>query len=296
MEMAEMFTRFSDEETSIPSYTYGDSKTLATNTSSGMSMQLSSAQIPIKSVIKNLEDGVINPLITSLFDWLMQWSDDNSIKGDMQIRVLGTSELVAKEVKAQSLLQFANVTANPIDMKMVDRRYLLEQIAKSMELDVAKAVPERMPEMPPSDAPQETMLDQARAQLAQIQAEHEKVKMDLTIANTASTNVKTEFSAMQTGGMVLAQPGVVAVGDQLMQSAGFKDHTGFPSAEAPQGIPQQLPPTDVPQNTSPQFPANPAAPDMKSVPQNNVPKIPLTPDQGVQRGIETMKNEQAKIN
>jgi hypothetical protein len=311
MEMAQMFKNFSDDETAIPAYSYGNDGSLATKTSSGLSMQLGAASVPIKAVIKNLEDGLIKPVVESMFDWLMQWSERTDIQGDMTIRVLGSSELVAKEVKSQALMQFLNITQNELDLKFVDRKYLLSQVAKSLEIDVLKALPSRLPTEQSPQPQQPDPVDVARAALFQIQAEHEKVKMDLTVANTASTNIKTEFSAMQTAATVVAQPQIVAVGDELMKSAGFKDANEYPStsvsgAEQPQGIPSVgtlgpvAPPAasapEVPQNTSPQFPANPPAPEASSPPPNNVPKEPLSPEQNVNRGIETARLEKMGVN
>ncbi len=139
----DLFRRFTDEETNMPSYTHGQSVPGLNKTASGMSMLMSAANVAVKGIIKNIDDYLIEPIIQSLYDWNMQWSDDGSLKGDMQITARGSTTLVAKEIQSQRLLQFAQMTANPMDAQLTDRQYLLRTIAESMDIDANKAVPER---------------------------------------------------------------------------------------------------------------------------------------------------------
>jgi hypothetical protein len=285
MQMSEMFKGYADDETALPAYTYGDQSQEINKTAQGLSMQMSAASLPIKSVIKNLEDFCIRPFITSLFDWLMQWSDREEIKGDMQVSVLGTSALMAKESRSQQLMQFLNITANPIDTQYVDRKYLLTQIAKSLEIDTKKAVPEQMPEQ---GAPQQdSALDQARAALIQVQTEKEKALIDKTVAETAQVNVATQFSSTQAAQQLLLNPAVVNTADQLLGSAGYVDKNGQPLADTTS---QPQPIIDnVPQNTSPQFPPLPQAPE-QALPE--APQAMMQPGMdSAMAGIETTDNE-----
>jgi hypothetical protein len=287
MQMAEMFKGYADDETAIPAYTYGDQSQEINKTAQGLSMQMSAASLPIKSVVKNLEDFCIRPFITSLFDWLMQWSDREEIKGDMQVSVLGTSALMAKETRSQQLMQFLNITANPIDTQYVDRKYLLTQIAKSLEIDTKKAVPEQMPEQ--GAPPQDSALDQARATLIQVQTEKEKALIDKAVAETAQVNVATQFSATQAAQQLLLNPAVVNTADQLLGSAGYVDKNGQPLADTPV---QQPVIDNVPQNTSPQFPPLPQSPE-QALPE--APQTMMQPGMdSAMAGIETTDNENIK--
>jgi hypothetical protein len=286
MQMAEMFKGYADDETALPAYTYGDSSNEINATAKGMSMQMSAAALPIKAVVKNLEDGLIRPLITSLFDWNMQWSDDENIKGDMEVSVLGTSALMAKEIKSQQLMQFMNLTANELDNQYVDRKYLLTQIAKSLEIDTEKAVPDQPEEAQAPEQPQISPVDMAKAQLLQMQAMKEKANVDKIIADTANKNVQTQFSATQAATQILSAPAILPTADELLLSAGYKDANGAPVANTPA---QQNIDTGVPQNTSPQFPPipqeiNPPQPDTIQPEQ-------MMPMQSPNIGIETAENE-----
>lgn len=287
MQMAEMFKNFADDETALPAYTYGD-KSSANQTSSGLSMQLGVAAIPIKAVVKNLEDFCVEPVITSVFDWEMQWNDREDIKGDMQVQVLGTSALLAKEVKSQALMQFLNITQNPIDSQYVDRKYLIAQVAKSLEIDIAKALPNKMPEQPPQEPPKETMLDQAKAQLVTAQTKKEGALIDKVIAETAGAKIAATFSATQAAAQILANPALIDTADSLLKSAGFVDADQFPIAPMP-GQAQQID-TGVPENTSPNFPPTvPQPEESRPTPPNNVPNEMKMASPGA--GIETAGNE-----
>jgi hypothetical protein len=297
MQMAEMFKGYADDETALPAYTYGDNSNEINSTAKGMSMQMSAASLPVKAVVKNLEDGLIRPLITSLFDWNMQWSDKEDIKGDMEVQVLGTSALMAKEVKSQQLMQFLNLTANELDNQYVDRKYLLTQIAKSLEIDTDKAVPDQMPEqaIPQQEQPQISPVDQAKAELLIAQKELAKANIDKIIAETANKNIDSQFSAIQAGAQVLSLPEVISVSDSLMKSAGYKDHDGYPLVE--QAVQQRsVNPglvshdMNIEQNTHPLFPANPqdaklAEHDMMQTPTEVQPNSPMV-------GQHTMQHEQ----
>lgn len=260
IQMGEMFKSYIDDETALPAYTYGDQGNEINKTARGLSMQMNAAALPIKSVVKNLEDGLIHPLITSWFDWNMQWSDREDIKGDMQIDVLGTSALIAKEQKTQQLIQFLSLTANPLDSMKVDRIYLLKEAAKAMEIDPEKAIPDKMPEGSQPPAPPPNPVDIAKAD--QIAAQTEKLK-----AETVEQKITSEFSAIQAAEQIVINPGIVTVADSLLASAGYVDVNGSPLAVAPQQ-PQQVI-DNIPQNTSPNFPVN-----------------PQSPAQGVNNGIE----------
>ncbi len=148
--MMETFRRFADETTSLPSYTHGMQSNSMNATATGMSMLLGQANIAIKSVIKNLDDYLIEPMVELLYEWNMEWSDDESIKGDMRIRARGSTALIQKEVQSQRLLQFLSLVNNPMDMQgdgkyRVDRGQLLRQIAKSMDVDSEKVIVEVEP-------------------------------------------------------------------------------------------------------------------------------------------------------
>ena len=137
----EMFRRFADEETSLPSYTHGEAGQGLNKTASGMSMLMGAANVAIKSVVKNFDDYLTKPLIQSLFDFCMKWSENETAKsGDVKITARGSTALISKELQSQRLMQFSQMTANPIDMPLTNRRFLLKSIAESLDINADKAL------------------------------------------------------------------------------------------------------------------------------------------------------------
>jgi len=90
-----------------------------------------------------------------------------------------------------------------------------------------------------------------------------------TEAETVNAGVTGMFSATQAANQIATVPAVAPLADALLRSAGFVDRDAAPIVpNAPEGMPT-LP--GMPQNTSPNFPA-----------------VPATPDVGVNAGIESM--------
>lgn len=138
--LIDMMRRFADEETSLPSYTHGQQGQGLNRTAAGMSMLFSAANTVLKSVVKNIDDFLTAPLLTSYYNFIMQFGYDESVKGDMQVNARGSSALIAKEIRSQRLMQFLQMTTNQVDMNLVDRRELLSQIAGSLDLEADKVL------------------------------------------------------------------------------------------------------------------------------------------------------------
>lgn len=137
MEMAEYFRALGDEITTIPRYLQGDTSSLsgAGRTSGGLSMMLGSATVPIKDQIKCIDLNITRKLIKSMYDWFMQFSSKQDIKGDFEVIAKGTSSLIAKEVRLQNLLNFLTITNNPVDISMTNRDIVLKDIVAALDLD-----------------------------------------------------------------------------------------------------------------------------------------------------------------
>lgn len=93
---------------------------------------------------------------------------------------------------------------------------------------------------------------QAKAKLLEAQARK-------TDAETTATNVEAQFSGMQAAQVIATVPQAAPLADALLRSAGYIDHDAAPIVPAAQGM--AAPPADIPQNTSPMFPARPESAD-----------------------------------
>ena len=137
LQMFDKFRQLADEATGIPSYSHGATGVQSTTrTASGMSMLMGAAALSIKTVIKNIDDYLLKPLGQSLFYWNMQFNDDAPhIQGDLEIKALGTSSLMQKEVRSQRLMTFMQTASTPALAPFVRWHTCLTEIAKSLDID-----------------------------------------------------------------------------------------------------------------------------------------------------------------
>lgn len=136
MNVFDRFRQLADEATGIPSYSHGQTGvTSTTRTSSGLSMLMGAADRNIKGVIKNIDDFILQPLGEGMFHWNMQFNEDDSIRGDLCVKARGTSGLMAKEIKSQRLMQFLQITANPMLAPFVKFEHIVQEIAQNLDLD-----------------------------------------------------------------------------------------------------------------------------------------------------------------
>lgn len=133
--------QLADEATGIPSYSHGQGGVQGIGrTASGMSMLMGAAAQNIKAVVRNIDDYLLTPLGKALFAFNMQFNFDKNLKGDLEVVARGTESLMRNEIRSQKLLQFLQLTANPMDAPFSKRDYLLRELAASLDLDPDKAV------------------------------------------------------------------------------------------------------------------------------------------------------------
>lgn len=129
--------QLSDEATGMPSYSHGQSGiTGVGRTASGMSMLMGAAALNIKAVVKNIDDYLLSPLGTALFNFNMQFNfHEKFTQGDLKVVALGTSSLMRNEVRAQKLMQFQQINLNPLAAPYLKMGYLLREQAAALDLD-----------------------------------------------------------------------------------------------------------------------------------------------------------------
>jgi hypothetical protein len=145
MGVLQYFQKVSDEVTGVPNYVYGSSNVAgAGRTASGLSMLMENAAKGIKQSILSL-DKAMSEMLTRLYDHLMIYDDDKSIKGDMQVVASGVVGTLLKETMQARRNEFMQMTANPFDMQIIGpagRAELLRQSAEGLNIDVNKIVPD----------------------------------------------------------------------------------------------------------------------------------------------------------
>lgn len=293
--MADRFENNADEVTAIPRYLTGENMASgAAGTASGMSMLMGAANIVIKDLITSYDEGITRPFLTGLYRWNMQFHKDGSIKGDFDVKARGTASLIAKEVRARQLNEFAQLTNNPLDAPYIKRDNLNRQRAEALEMsDVVKTQDEVTQEQNSQMAQvqQQLQLQTAQLQVAELakkvevltaQAAKAMAEVDAIKAKAVSTKVEAVYAALQAGGTATQSPFIAPAGDEILRSSGWSDATPDPTIaqlnSAPvQGDMQPMPPQQ-------------AEPMQSGMPPEPMPETGMD---GRRAGIETQGIEQA---
>tara|TARA_A100000164_G_scaffold356348_1_gene365870 strand:- start:488 stop:1717 length:1230 start_codon:yes stop_codon:yes gene_type:complete len=139
LQMFDKSRQLADEATGMPSFAHGMTGVQGVGrTASGMSMLMGAAAQAIKSVVRNIDDYLLNPLGKALFSFNMQFNFDPDLKGDLHVIARGTESLMRNEIRSQRLLQFMQMSANPTMAPFVKYDYILRELAASMDLDESK--------------------------------------------------------------------------------------------------------------------------------------------------------------
>ena len=129
--------QLADEETGIPSVMHGQTGVSGTGrTSSGLSMLLSGANLSIKTVMKNIDDFLLKPLGEAMFQWNMQFDNENQdVVGDLEIKPKGVSSIMQKEVRSQRLTTLLQTVANPMLAPFIKIPNLIRELAIAQDID-----------------------------------------------------------------------------------------------------------------------------------------------------------------
>lgn len=137
MQMFSQFRQMTDEATGIQSILHGQTGVSGTGrTSSGLAMLMDSASMSIKNVIRNIDDHLLKPIGQAYFQWNMQFKTKEfpEIKGDLEVKALGSHNLISKERKAAKLQTFLQLSTNPALAPFIRLQTIVKDLAVQMEI------------------------------------------------------------------------------------------------------------------------------------------------------------------
>lgn len=197
--------KFVDQETNMPQMLGGERGT-APETVGGMVMLQSNALSVPRLRVKQFDDNVTRPHIGRYYDFFMATSDDESIKGDMQVDARGVSVLLERDIQNQAAINLAAVTSNPRYQSLIDPKKELEIIlpafkVRAEDLMFTEEEMAKNAEMAAQNPPQDPRIAVAQMQMQakQMDLEDRKVQreVDLQLAQS-DLQVKQQNLAYQT--------------------------------------------------------------------------------------------------
>lgn len=124
--------QFIDDETAISVLAQGEQGAHTTQTSSGMALLMNAVNVVFRRMVKNFDDDMTVPNIRRLYDWNMQFSPKQHIKGDFEVDARGTSVLLVREIQSQNLLVLLNFVGHPVLGMLLKAAAILRKLGQSM--------------------------------------------------------------------------------------------------------------------------------------------------------------------
>ena len=137
IQMYQISRQLADEETGLPSIMHGQTGVSGTGrTASGLSMLLGGASLSLKTVIKNIDDQLLKPLVEAYFQLNMQFNTDApTIEGDLEIKPRGVAAVMQKEVRSQRLTTLLQTVSNPMLAPFIKIPNLMRELAIAQDID-----------------------------------------------------------------------------------------------------------------------------------------------------------------
>ncbi|RFC65009.1 hypothetical protein DYI37_03850 [Fulvimarina endophytica] len=200
--------QFIDDMTAMPSIAQGEQGATPQKTAFGQALLMNAANVTFRRIVKNFDDDVTVPNITRFYDWNMQFSPKDEIKGDYGVDARGSSVLLVREMQAQNLMVIATqLGGHPVYGAMLKNRPLLKKLFQSMmvpadevllteeEIDAIMAKASEPPSDPAADA-----------KAIEIEFKREELSVKVELANMeAGTRVRVAELNHETAMMTLAE-------------------------------------------------------------------------------------------
>jgi hypothetical protein len=144
----------------------------------------------LRRLVKQYDDQVTRPHIRRYYDWNMQYSTKEDIKGDFEIDARGSSVLIVRDQQQQAVMQMFEFAQNPTFGVYVDPMKLFKKGLEMNHLtpdDVMRSdaeIQQKMKEMAQQKAPPDPRVQaaqitaQARLEETKIQNDGEKAYID----------------------------------------------------------------------------------------------------------------------
>lgn len=154
-----------EKESNIPDLMQGDLGSMPQQTASGMSMAMNAANTVLRRLVKRWDDEITKTLIRRFYDFNMQYSELQDVKGDFEVDARGSSALMVKETQSQALLNLINVAQVPTIAPLVKWPALFRKALETLRLS-----PEELAYTDDELAQREQAAAQQQAAMAQQQA------------------------------------------------------------------------------------------------------------------------------
>lgn len=137
----ELAIRAIEQESGIPLMAQVEPASMPTQTAFGVGVLNRSMNIVFGLLVKQFEKQITVPCIRRLYDWNMQFSAKEHIKGDMEVYARGSSTYVLREIQAPNLMiLLQSFAASPVLGPALQIMPILRQLARAMLLEPSEVI------------------------------------------------------------------------------------------------------------------------------------------------------------
>lgn len=184
-----------DELVNLPLIAQGDQAPHLTQTAKGMSILMNAANTVMRRAVKNWDDDVTKPMLTRFYDWNMQFSEKQEIKGDLFVVARGTSAMLEREAQTEKLMGLMNIApafGGLIKMPEVGKKLVQAMNLPAEELIMSEQEIAQMQQQ----SQQQPNPEQLKAQVEQAKLQSDAQKIQVQAQNN-QMDYETERSRQQ---------------------------------------------------------------------------------------------------
>lgn len=183
--------KMAEDVTGLPMIMQGSQGT-APDTVGGMTIVNNNANVVLRRIIRTFDDRVTEPHIRRYYEYLMMYSEDDSMKGDYQIDARGSTALIERDFQNNEAAQILQLSLNPafdISPKQAMREYLKSRRFDTKRFDFTEEERQEKSQQQPAPPPQ--------VAVAQINAEKELKKTEMLIQSDQAIEGKKAEVALE---------------------------------------------------------------------------------------------------
>lgn len=197
--------KFIDDETAVPMLAQGEKGT-APDKVGIVSMLMNASNVVLKRLARNWDARVTNTQIRRYYDFNMQYSEKEEIKGEFEVHALGSTNLVVRDQQKQDIQNLMAMSQQPPYDKYVNPKKVMEVVWKMSSVPDVLYTEGEIKEMEAAAASQPPPMDpvievaKIRAEAAvsaeKVEAESERVNQELRMEE-ARRNDEREIYKME---------------------------------------------------------------------------------------------------
>ena len=131
----EMAMTFMDQESNLPLVAQGEQSGHQTKTAHGLALLANAVNVIFRNAARSFDRDFTEPNIRRLYDWNLQYSKKQEIKGDVEIKARGSSVLLVRDIQAQNLMMIINLAAtNPLLTRLLKIPAIARRLFQSLQL------------------------------------------------------------------------------------------------------------------------------------------------------------------